>query len=96
VAQLGFAAGRLHSGVEPSDQWAAAARWMAGGPQFLFVSPERLRSEGLRACLKAMPPRLIVVDEAHWSCPGFVEPPDKMDLRHQEKFDGISKFRQIS
>jgi RecQ family ATP-dependent DNA helicase len=65
AAQLGFAAKRLHSGVEPSDQWAAAARWMAGGPQFLFVSPERLRSPGLLACLKAMPPRLIVVDEAH-------------------------------
>ena len=31
-----------------------------------------------------------------WSCPGFVEPPNRMDLRHQEKFDGISKFQQIS
>jgi hypothetical protein len=32
------------------------------------------------------------VYEDVWSCPGFVEPPDKMDLRHLEKFDEISKF----
>jgi hypothetical protein len=28
-----------------------------------------------------------------WTCPGFVEPFDKMDSRHWEKLDGISKFK---
>ena len=31
-----------------------------------------------------------------WTCPGFVEPFDKMDSRHWEKLDEISKFKQIS
>ena len=65
LQQLGFRAARIHSGLDRSDSRAACVAYLAGGLDFLFIAPERLRVPGFPEMLAKRKPTLIAVDEAH-------------------------------
>jgi DNA topoisomerase-3 len=62
---LGFAADRIHSGRDRPAQRAAAAAYVEGRLDFLFIAPERLRVPGFPEMLARRKPALIAIDEAH-------------------------------
>ena len=55
----------LHAGLTAAEVRRTYEKCLYGNYKFLYVSPERLGSEGFLERLKHMPVRLIVVDEAH-------------------------------
>ncbi len=65
LTHLGLAAEAVHSGRDRMDLRAACQRYLDGALDFLFVSPERLRSQRFRNFLTRRVPSLIAVDEAH-------------------------------
>jgi DNA topoisomerase-3 len=65
LSALGFAVGRIHSGLDREAQRQAARDYLDGALQFLFVAPERLRVSGFPEMLAKRKPSLIAIDEAH-------------------------------
>ena len=61
----GIAADRIHSGRDRAASRQAAADYLAGRLDFLFVAPERLRLAGFQSMLERRKPTLVAVDEAH-------------------------------
>lgn len=61
----GIKATYLHAGLTRAEVNRAYEKCMYGNCKFLYVSPERLSSQGFIDHLKHMPINLIVVDEAH-------------------------------
>ena len=55
----------VYSGMKKEEIITALENCIFGDYKFLYVSPERLSTELLKAKLKAMKISLIVVDEAH-------------------------------
>lgn len=55
----------LHSGMTRREMNVAREKLINGGAKFLYISPERLRSESFIADLRRIDVSLIVVDEAH-------------------------------
>jgi len=55
----------LHAGLTRAEVRRTYEKCLYGNCKFLYVSPERLGSEGFLDQLRHMPVRLIVVDEAH-------------------------------
>lgn len=55
----------LYAGLTAAEVRRTYEKCQYGGCKFLYVSPERLSSQGFLDHLKHMPVRLIVVDEAH-------------------------------
>lgn len=65
LTALGFAADRIHSSRDRSAARAAAAAYVDGQLDFLFIAPERLRVPGFAEMLARRKPCLVAVDEAH-------------------------------
>jgi RecQ family ATP-dependent DNA helicase len=65
LGALGFSVGRIHSGLERSVARQAAADYLHGRLQFLFIAPERLRVPGFAEMLARRKPALVAIDEAH-------------------------------
>ena len=61
----GIPALALHSGMSFKEIDAALDRCVAGEYRFLYLSPERLRTEIFKVRVRMMDVRLIAVDEAH-------------------------------
>lgn len=55
----------LHAGLTRTEVRHTYEKCMYGNYKFLYVSPERLGSQGFVEHLKQMPVKMIVVDEAH-------------------------------
>ncbi len=55
----------FHSAMSPVENRVAWERLVNNQAKFLYCSPERLASERFMSELRALKPRLIVVDEAH-------------------------------
>jgi ATP-dependent DNA helicase RecQ len=55
----------LNSSMEFADRRAAEARVQSGLARLVYAAPESLAGERVLPLLDAVPPRLIVVDEAH-------------------------------
>ncbi len=65
LAALGFSVARIHSGLDRALSRQACADYLAGGLQFLFIAPERLRVPGFIQMLAKRKPSLVAIDEAH-------------------------------
>lgn len=65
LRQVGVAAGALHSELEPAEARAVSRDLQDGKLDLLYVSPERLLTEGMRDRLSRLPIALIAIDEAH-------------------------------
>ena len=65
LRQLGVAAAALHSDLEPGDAWSVARELDEGRLDLLYVSPERLLSEGTLERLSRLQLALFAIDEAH-------------------------------
>lgn len=65
LAARGIRAVYLCSAIGPSERRLAMQRLEAGRCKLLYLSPEKLRSEGFAALLSRLDVSLIVVDEAH-------------------------------
>lgn len=65
MTQVGVAAATLNSGNGEDGNRAVLSRLRAGTLSLLFVSPERLASDGLVALLAASGVRRLAIDEAH-------------------------------
>lgn len=65
LKKLGVRAERIHSGMSRSDSRAVCGEYLAGGLDFLYISPERLRVAGFIQMLAKVRPALVAVDEAH-------------------------------
>lgn len=62
---MGFAAARIHSGLERTALRQACADYLGGKLDFLFIAPERLRVPGFPEMLAKRTPALVAIDEAH-------------------------------
>ncbi|HYH45070.1 MAG TPA: ATP-dependent DNA helicase RecQ, partial [Thermoanaerobaculia bacterium] len=65
LRELGLRAERIHSGRERSASRQAAADYLAGRLDYLFLAPERLAIPGFPEMLARRKPALVAVDEAH-------------------------------
>jgi ATP-dependent DNA helicase RecQ len=65
LRQLGVKAAALHSELEAGEARRNFAALAAGDLDLIYVSPERLLTEGTLARLKQLPVALIAIDEAH-------------------------------
>ncbi len=65
LQRLGIAATAITSDLNTYDMDRRLQAAMDGKYRFLYVSPERLKSDMFRMRLPAMPVRLLAVDEAH-------------------------------
>ena len=65
LRQAGIAAGALHSELDPAEARAVASDLNAGRLDLLYVSPERLLSNGTLERLSRLQIALIAIDEAH-------------------------------
>ncbi len=65
LTALGFAADRIHSNRDRAAVRAAAAAYLDGKLDFLFIAPERFRVPGFAEMLARRKPCLVAVDEAH-------------------------------
>ena len=65
LRQAGIAAGALHSELDPAEARNVARDLMAGDLDLLYVSPERLLSNGTLERLIRLHISLIAIDEAH-------------------------------
>jgi len=62
---LGIKAEALYSGLSHHEMELKLSKCIYGDVKFLYVSPERLRSESFRNKVALMPVNLIAVDESH-------------------------------
>lgn len=65
LTTLGIPAGALTSQISLDAQRDMMEAWSQGLLSLLYVSPERLTQQAFLRALKASPPRLLVIDEAH-------------------------------
>jgi ATP-dependent DNA helicase RecQ len=65
LRQAGVTAGALHSELDPAEARAVASALHAGQLDLLYVSPERLLSNGTLEKLSRLQIALIAIDEAH-------------------------------
>ncbi|HVT57486.1 MAG TPA: RecQ family ATP-dependent DNA helicase [Thermoanaerobaculia bacterium] len=65
LAALGLRADRIHSNRERADSRRAAALYLEGRLDFLFIAPERLSVPGFPELLARRPPVVVAIDEAH-------------------------------
>ena len=65
LRQVGVNAGALHSELDPAEAGAVARDLNAGRLDLLYVSPERLLSNGTTERLSRLRLALIAIDEAH-------------------------------
>lgn len=65
LARRGIPAGFLNSSQSERERSEVERRVAGGRLKLLFVSPERLRSEGFTSLIGARRPVLVAVDEAH-------------------------------
>ena len=65
LRQVGVAAGALHSELPPAEARAVARELNEGKLDLLYVSPERLLTEGTLDRLSRLQIALIAIDEAH-------------------------------
>ncbi len=65
LIQRGIKATYLHAGLTMSEMKKGIDKCLYGNYKFLYVSPERLNSDGFLDKLRLMNISLIVVDEAH-------------------------------
>ena len=65
LRQLGVAAGALHSELEPGEGQRIGRELDAGHLDLLYVSPERLLTQGMLDRLQRRRLALIAIDEAH-------------------------------
>ena len=65
LRQVGVAAGALHSELDPAEARAVARDLDDGKLDLLYVSPERLLTEGTLDRLSRLRIALIAIDEAH-------------------------------
>ena len=84
-------AAAIHSGMTRSEIAIALDNCVFGDYKFLYVSPERLRTDLFRARVRDMPVNLLAVDEAHcisqW---GYDFRPSYLDIRKvREELDGV-------
>ncbi|PSR21917.1 MAG: RecQ family ATP-dependent DNA helicase [Sulfobacillus acidophilus] len=62
---LGIAAQALTGQLSAAAQESILRKWRDGALRLLYVAPERLVDERLKQALRQLPPKLLVVDEAH-------------------------------
>ena len=83
----GVAAEAINSSRSRADNVATWRRVAAGQVRLLYMAPERLMTEPMLAALRALPVRLIAVDEAHcisqWG-PSF-----------RPEYEGLSRLKQV-
>lgn len=65
LQSLGISAEALHGSLEPEEVDARLQRALNGELKFLYMAPERIRSEMFAARLPRLPLSLLVIDEAH-------------------------------
>jgi ATP-dependent DNA helicase RecQ len=65
LRQLGVAAGALHSELDPAEARDVARSLVEGGLDLLYVSPERLLTNGTLDRLGRLELALFAIDEAH-------------------------------
>ena len=65
LAELGFAAERIHSGRDRASSREVCRAYLEGRLDFLFIAPERLRVPNFPEMLARRKPCLIAIDEAH-------------------------------
>ena len=65
LVEAGHGAARLSSAESAAEKAEALARAAEGDVRFLFLSPEQLADDDLRAQLRSLQPALVAVDEAH-------------------------------
>lgn len=65
LRQLGIAAGALHSELDPEEQRRVGRELDAGRLDLVYVSPERLLSNGTMERLRRQTVALLAIDEAH-------------------------------
>ena len=65
LQRQGVASGQM-SGMQSEGENAMAIRqWAAGNLSLLYIAPERLGNEQFKQAISAVPPDMVVVDEAH-------------------------------
>lgn len=65
MTALGVAARALTGQLDGDAQRQILQQWQAGDLRLMYAAPERLSDNRLQSALKRVPPRLLVVDEAH-------------------------------
>jgi ATP-dependent DNA helicase RecQ len=65
LRQLGIAAGALHSDLDPTEAREVGRDLVEGRLDLLYVSPERLLTNGTLERLSRLPLALFAIDEAH-------------------------------
>jgi ATP-dependent DNA helicase RecQ len=65
LKDLGIKATAIHSGMSPREIDIKLDNCIYGDTKFLYLSPERLKSDFFRSRLTKMEVQLLVVDEAH-------------------------------
>ncbi len=65
MAELNIQARALTGQLSQTQQNDVLTSWENGALHLLYVAPERLFEDRFRALLKRVPPKLLVVDEAH-------------------------------
>ncbi|HSU05009.1 MAG TPA: DNA helicase RecQ [Acetobacteraceae bacterium] len=94
LRQLGIAAGALHSELDPAEARSLTRELIEGSLDLLYVSPERLLSNGTIDRLSRVGLSLIAIDEAHcvsqW---GHEFRPEYRGLAHlPERFPGVPRM----
>ena len=91
LQQRKIKAAAIHSGMTRNEISITLDNCVFGDYKFLYVSPERLKTELFRAKLRNMPVKLLAVDEAHcisqW---GYDFRPSYLDIRTiRESLEGV-------
>ncbi len=65
LERKGIASTMINSLLSPTEQADRIRRMRAGEYRLVYVAPERFRHQAFREALRASPPKMIAVDEAH-------------------------------
>ncbi len=65
LTECGVAAARIDSSLSPEERDSAMERLHKGQLKLLYISPERLMSEGFSSMLRSLKLSFIAIDEAH-------------------------------
>lgn len=63
--RMGIRAGSINSNNTDAENAMTINEWTQGELQLLYVAPERLDNEQFKAAVAAVPPDMVVLDEAH-------------------------------